>query len=250
VTIYEPADASVVKVLEGPSAKVYCVAVDGTHIACGCWDGRIFVWTAEGELLGEMAEKHGDRVLGVVLLGDLLVSCSSDRTAKLWSVSARTCSATLTEHTGMVLCVAVTAEAIATGSLDRSVRLWPADGVACLHTLPHPEPVYDVAMADDVLVTGCLDNVVRTFSVSTGVQTRTLEGHTDYVNAVALSGSMVVSGGDDKVVKVWALTDEESAECVATLEGHTNIVYGVAVGPDFVASQACADSEMIVWRAA
>jgi WD40 repeat protein len=250
VTIYEPADASVVTVLEGPSAKVNCVAVDGTHIACGCWDGRIFVSTAEGELLGEMAEKHGNRVCGVVLLGDLLVSCSFDMTAKLWSVSARTCSATLTEHTDEVWCVAVTDEAIATGSDDKSVRIWRVGGRACLRTLPHSGAVRGVALADDVLVTGCRDKVVRTFSVSTGVQTRTLEGHTDRVCAVALSGSMVVSGGEDKVVKVWALTGEASAECVATLEGHTNWVMGVAVGPDFVASQAYDDSEMIVWRAA
>jgi WD40 repeat protein len=105
-------------------------------------------------------------------------------------------------------------------------------------------------LADDVLVTGCRDKVVRTFSVSTGVQTRTLRGHTSPVYAAALSGSMVASGGADKVVKVWALTGEESAECVATLKGHTNYVYGVAVGPDFVASQAGFDSELIVWRAA
>jgi hypothetical protein len=51
-------------------------------------------------------------------------------------------------------------------------------------------------------------------------------------------------------VGLWALTGEESAECVATLKGHTKRVYGVAVGPDFVASQAWQGSEMIVWRAA
>jgi WD40 repeat protein len=141
----------------------------------------------------------------------------------------------------------MTDAAIATGSHNKSVRLWRVGGGASLLTLPHPDSVYDVALADDVLVTGCRDKVVRTFSVSTGVQTRTLRGHTEQVRAVALSGSMVVSGGDDKVVKVWALTGEESAECVATLEGHTNDVYGVAVGPDFVASQAYKDSEMIVW---
>jgi WD40 repeat protein len=203
VTIYEPADASVVKVLEGPSALVYCVAADGKYIACGCEDGRIFVWTAEGELLGEMAEKHGSVVLGVVFLGDLLASCSNDKTAKLWSVSVRTCSATLTGHTSAVVCVAVTEAAIATGSYDNSVRLSPVDGGACLHTLPHPNAVYRAAVADDVLVTGCWDKVVRTFSVSTGVQTRTLRGHTGDVNAVALFGSMVASASDDRTVKVW-----------------------------------------------
>ena len=61
---------------------------------------------------------------------------------------------------------------------------------------------------------------------------------------------MVVSGDDDQVVKVWALTGEASAECVATLEGHSSLVSGVVVGPDFVASQAFDDGEVIVWRPA
>ena len=59
---------------------------------------------------------------------------------------------------------------------------------------------------------------------------------------------MVVSGGDDQVVKVWALTGEASAECVTTLKGHSNYVMGVVAGPDFVASQALGGSELIVWR--
>ena len=103
-------------------------------------------------------------------------------------------------------------------------------------------------MAKDVLVTGCVDKVVRTFSVSTGQRTRELRGHTDWVRAVALSGSMVVSGGGDRVVKVWALTGEASAECVTTLAGHSKSVFGVVAGPDFVASQAYLNSELIVWR--
>ena len=49
--------------------------------------------------------------------------------------------------------------------------------------------------------------------------------------SVALSG---VSGGYDNKVKVWALTGEASAECVATLTGHTKNVWGVVAGPDFV----------------
>ena len=161
----------------------------------------------------------------------------------------RTCTATLSEHTDAVNCVAVTKEAIATGSFDKSARLWPVGGGASLHTLPHPSTVNGVAIAKDVLVTGCYDNVVRTFAVSTGQQTRELRGHTGAVYAVALSGSMVVSGsGDDWVVKVWALTGEASAECVTTLAGHRNGVCGVVAGPDFVASQAWKSSELIVWR--
>ena len=65
--------------------------------------------------------------------------------------------------------------------------------------------------------------------------------------SVALSG---VSGGYDNKVKVWALTGEASAECVATLTGHTKNVWGVVAGPDFVASQTWKSDELIVWRPA
>ena len=251
VTIYEPADASVVKVLSGTSKAVHCVATDGVHIACGCQEGYMHVWTAEGEPVGEWPKEHSSAVAGIALLGDLLVSGGGDLMVKLWSVSARTCSATLREHSGGVYAVAVTEEAIATGSADKTARIWPLDGGASRHTLEHPDWVRAVAMAGDVLVTGCVDKVVRTFAVATGQRTRELRGHTGLVSTVALSGSMVVSGGGiDEQVKVWELTGEASAECVATLEGHSDDVYGVVAGPDFVASQAWQDSQLIVWRPA
>ena len=82
--------------------------------------------------------------------------------------------------------------------------------------------------------------------MASGQLTRELRGHTANVWCVALSGSMVVSGGPDKTVKVWALTGEASAECVATLEGHSAWVRGVVAGAGWVASQN--RGELIVWR--
>ena len=81
-------------------------------------------------------------------------------------------------------------------------------------------------------------------------RTRELRGHTDWIRSLALSDSMLVSGGGDGKVKVWAVADEASAECVATLEGHSREVYGVVAGPDFVASQAIGSAELLVGRPA
>ena len=47
-----------------------------------------------------------------------------------------------------------------------------------------------------------------------------LDGHTDYVKSVAFSpgGTRVVSGSDDKTVRIW---DAASGECVVgPLDGH------------------------------
>ncbi|KAJ3015643.1 UNVERIFIED_CONTAM: POC1 centriolar protein A [Siphonaria sp. JEL0065] len=59
----------------------------------------------------------------------------------------------------------------------------------------------------------------------------TLYGHTSGINSVVISadGETVVSGSDDKTVKLW---DTRTGECTRTLEGHTSYVYSVAISAD------------------
>ena len=60
---------------------------------------------------------------------------------------------------------------------------------------------------------------------------RSLEGHTGWVRAVAVSpdGRLIVSGSDDRTVKVW---DLENGHLLGSLEGHTGQVTAVAVSLD------------------
>ena len=77
---------------------------------------------------------------------------------------------------------------------------------------------------------------------------RSLEGHTDRVWAVAVSpdGRFIVSGSDDRTVKVWEL---ESGRLLRSLEGHTGRVRAVAVSPDgrFIVSGSD-DRTVKVWE--
>jgi WD40 repeat protein len=60
---------------------------------------------------------------------------------------------------------------------------------------------------------------------------RTLEGHTDWVCAVAVTpdGRRAVSASSDQTLRLW---DLESGQTLRTLEGHADRVYAVAVTPD------------------
>ncbi len=79
---------------------------------------------------------------------------------------------------------------------------------------------------------------------------RSLEGHTGEVLAVAVSpdGRFIVSGSDDRTVKVW---ERESGRLLRSLEGHTDGVNAVAVSPDgrFIVSGS-KDRTVKVWDAA
>ena len=76
---------------------------------------------------------------------------------------------------------------------------------------------------------------------------RTLEGHADWVTAVAMSGdgTRAVSGSDDKTLKVWDLA---TGELLRTLEGHTDAVTAVAVSGDGTRAVSGSDDKTLkVW---
>ncbi len=64
-----------------------------------------------------------------------------------------------------------------------------------------------------------------------GALIRTLSGHTDYVQAVAVTpdGSRVVSGSADNTLKVW---DLDSGQLLHTLNEHSARVWAVTITPD------------------
>jgi formylglycine-generating enzyme required for sulfatase activity len=76
-----------------------------------------------------------------------------------------------------------------------------------------------------------LDQTIKLWDVASGVELRTLKGHSHYVTSVSFSpdGRQIVSGSADNKVKLW---DAESGEELRTLNGHTSSVRSVAFSPD------------------
>ncbi|MDB9519348.1 hypothetical protein PN466_20595 [Roseofilum reptotaenium CS-1145] len=75
-----------------------------------------------------------------------------------------------------------------------------------------------------------------------------LEGHSDSVNAVALTpdGQRAISGSNDKTLKVWNLKTRELEQ---TLTGHQGSVRAVAVTPDGERAISGSDDETLkVWN--
>jgi WD40 repeat protein len=78
------------------------------------------------------------------------------------------------------------------------------------------------------------------WDAASGRLLRSLAGHTDWVNAVAVSpdGRFIVSGSG-QTVKVWGAEGKgllrmlfTSGRLLRSLDGHTDWVYAVAVSPD------------------
>ncbi|KAF4756004.1 Coatomer subunit beta' [Perkinsus olseni] len=165
-------------------------------------------------------EAHGDYIRYIAVHSTLpyVLSCSDDMTIKLWDWDKNwACVATYEGHAHYVMMVQWNPKDMnifASASLDRSIKVW---GVTSGSTTPH-------------------------FS---------LTGHTRGVNCIEYSPSKdkpyLVSGGDDKTVRVW---DYQTRQCLQVLSGHTANISSVLFHPTLpVILSGSEDGTCRIWHA-
>jgi WD40 repeat protein len=75
------------------------------------------------------------------------------------------------------------------------------------------------------------DRTLKLWEVQSGKCLRTLEGHSNWVQACDFSpdGRLLVSGSDDRTLKLWEV---QSGKCLRMLEGHGGVVRTCDFSPD------------------
>ncbi len=189
---------------------------DGSLLATGDGEpsrsGNIKLWrTRTGDPVWAKEEVHSDTVLDLAFSpdGQSIATGSSDRFAKIFSVTDGSLVHSLEGHTGHVTRVAWRADGLvlATGSADKLVKKWNTDTGAQQKT----EPAFkkevtglEYAGTADRLVASSGEGIVR-------VEKDQLQGGGEFVHATAASadGSIVVAGGESGVFRGWTTADKK-----------------------------------------
>ncbi|GBG35208.1 WD repeat-containing protein pop2, partial [Hondaea fermentalgiana] len=115
-----------------------------------------------------------------------------------------------------------------------------------LHVLKgHSYGVNSVAIQGDTIVSGSDDKTVRIWNATSGEEQHVLKGHSGPVNSVAIQGDTIVSGSRDKTVRIWNATSGEEQH---VLKEHSGWVNSVTIQGDTVVSGSD-DKTVRIWNA-
>lgn len=111
---------------------------------------------------------------------------------------------------------------IVTGSSDGTARVWDAGSGRCLIELRgHSRAVRSVAFSPDgkLIVTGSSYGTARVWDASSGRSLFELRGHSQAVRSVAFSpdGKLIVTGSDDRAARIWKVSAETSLESISKI---------------------------------
>ncbi|KAL0430297.1 UNVERIFIED_CONTAM: WD repeat-containing protein 48 [Sesamum radiatum] len=226
-------------------AGVNCLAVlkspgpDGCdYLFTGSRDGTLKRWglSEDHATFSATFESHVDWVNDVVLTGgNTLVSCSSDASVKVWNcLSDGTCARTFRQHSDYVTCLAAAeknSNVVASGGLGGEVFIWDLEAALAPVSKSNDANVDDCSTSTNGLGSSLQNTSLRPISSSNNISGHAnqcqgyvpiaAKGHKESVYALATNdqGTLLVSGGTEKVVRVW---DPRTGSKTMKLRGHTD----------------------------
>ncbi|XP_076769362.1 WD repeat-containing protein 86 isoform X3 [Arvicanthis niloticus] len=184
------------QVYRGHTSIVNRILVANDQLFSSSYDRTARVWTVDKGQVSQEFRGHRNCVLTIAysapkdlprdpcleaaMGGGLLVTGSSDDTAKVWQVASGCCHQTLRGHTGAVLCLVldVSSHTAFTGSTDATVRAWDILSGEQLRVFrEHQGSVICLELTDRLLYSGSADRTVKCWLADTGERVRTFPAH-------------------------------------------------------------------------
>ncbi|KAL8788714.1 MAG: hypothetical protein Q9213_001528 [Squamulea squamosa] len=200
----------------GHSGGVIGLHFDSALLASGSMDKTVKIWNFEDKSTF-LLRGHTDWVNAVRLdsASRTVVSASDDCTVKMWDLDSKQCIRTFEGHVGQVQQVLLMPgefdfewdEEDGSSSMS-SFQAQPAPSQTTAD-LPPEECFGSGFLANDrplpprYMLTSALDSTIRLWETATGRCLHTYFGHLEGVWALAADTLRIVSGAEDRMVKVW-----------------------------------------------
>ncbi|CBQ73387.1 conserved hypothetical protein [Sporisorium reilianum SRZ2] len=191
-----------------------------------------------GALVHDKAERvhcvlrdHSSAVLDVVFDANWIVTGSKDATVRVWRradipLSSFSASSPVAwrkfSHTGPVNAVDLQGSQVVSASGEGSMYLWNLESGDKVHTFSgHTKGLACIVFKGTTLVSGSNDQTIRVWDTVSGKCTHVLGEHHMLVRTVAYCPvrRLVVSGGYDRMIKLWSVDRLAQEQEQGQLEG-------------------------------
>lgn len=184
------------------------IAAFGTNwVATAGYDNRLVLWRLNGDpsVPEAQAQAHHDHLANNCQFsqsGDLLVSASSDHSARIWSVPDLRLQAVLTDHDDDVEMATFSPDdqRIATASRDYKGRVFDRAGRLLCKLIGHERDVISIDWTRDGrrLVTSGDDGTVREWDADSGTEIKTHDLSGAETDTIAITPNEGLLAGDDR----------------------------------------------------
>ncbi|MBI5670189.1 MAG: protein kinase [Chloroflexi bacterium] len=238
---------------------------DGQRLATAGADRQILLWDVTSrQAVGQISTGHADwiRSLAFSPSGALLASASQDHTLRLWSMeTGDLVGQPLAAHADAVYSAAFRpdSDTLVSGGADGSVIFWQTNVRQPFEQVlgTHGDPVLAVAFSPDgrqlasgggSLTEPVSDTAIRLWDVTTGQETRALQGQQRYITALAYSpdGTRLASASGDQTLALWNPAGGQAVQTWNNPNGRKPLA--LAFSPDGRLLVAGDDSGAIVFR--
>ncbi|XP_054572285.1 zinc finger protein 106 isoform X4 [Eptesicus fuscus] len=188
-------------------------------------------------------EGHQAAVNAIQIFGNLLYTCSADKTVRAYNLVSRKCIGVFEGHTSKVNCLLVTQTsgknaALYTGSSDHTIRCYNVKTRECVEQLQLDDRVLCLHSRWRILYAGLANGTVVTFNIENNKRLEIFECHGPRAVsclATAQEGArkLLVVGSYDCTISV---RDARNGLLLRTLEGHSKTILCMKVVNDLVFS--------------
>lgn len=252
--------------LVGHLKSVLCLQFDPSPeedvIISGSSDRSVIIWGfSTGRKIHKIENAHADSVLNLKFDHRYLVTCSKDRTVKVWNRRnllptqedyPRICrSGGATYPSYIVDLNEYSPSALETGLANGQIKGLPAYAMLMV-VEGHGAAVNAMQLHGDEIVTASGDRTIKVWNIRTGTCVKTLMGHEKGIACVQFDSRRIISGSNDNTVRIY---DHISGAEVACLRGHNNLVrtvqagFGDPPGADEALRQEALEVENAFWKA-
>lgn len=237
-------------------SRVMCVAYVNTKnlFVSGGDDGVLQVFEENSSLISTMTGHTGGiRAVEASQDGQLLVSASSDKTIRVWSLSDYSLRSLLVSHTGEINGVSLNSSSglAASVSFDCSIKLWNLSDLAIeltssAHTIRLSSCYEDsISIWQDLVAFGSDQHSAIIFDLASKAKVLEVFGHSSRVTSTAVRLQSLITGSADNSIKLWNVATGIQE---FTFNGHSGPVTCLALSKtQALLVSGSADKTICVW---